>query len=90
MSPQPPSNMSNGLVAPILCISLLVGIFYGIHRSASSAQSYTAKVHNKAMDRGNTTSSNTGDYVPLVPYNNTDPNGGDSLIQNLNVYYEVS
>lgn len=42
------------------------------------------------MDRGNTTSSNTGDYVPLVPYNNTDPNGGDSPIQNLNVYYEVS
>lgn len=30
------------------------------------------------------------DYVPLYPYNNTDPNGGDSLTENLNIYYEVN
>lgn len=30
------------------------------------------------------------DYVPLVPYNNTSPFGGDSLTQDLNVFYEVS
>ena len=29
------------------------------------------------------------DYVPLIPYNETIMTGGDSLTQNLNVYYEV-
>ena len=29
------------------------------------------------------------DYVPLIPYNETIMTGGDSLAQNLNVYYEV-
>jgi ammonium transporter, Amt family len=27
-------------------------------------------------------------YVPLQPYNGTIPTGGDSLTQNLNVWYE--
>lgn len=29
------------------------------------------------------------DFVPLIPYNGTEPNGGDSVTQNLNLYYEV-
>ena len=28
-------------------------------------------------------------YVPLVAYNGTTPTGGDSLKDNLNIYYEV-
>lgn len=28
-------------------------------------------------------------YVPLVEYNNTDANGGDSLTDDLNVYYQA-
>lgn len=28
-------------------------------------------------------------YVPLVPYNGTTATGGDSLKDNLNVFYEV-
>ncbi len=28
------------------------------------------------------------DYVPLVPYNGTIATGGDSLTQDLNVYYQ--
>ena len=32
--------------------------------------------------------STSGEYVPLVPYNGTTATGGDSLTQNLNVYYE--
>jgi len=28
-------------------------------------------------------------YVPLVPFNGTKPFGGDSLTQNLNIWYEV-
>ena len=28
-------------------------------------------------------------YVPLVAYNGTSPTGGDSLKNNLNIYYEV-
>ena len=31
----------------------------------------------------------TSNFVPLVPFNSTDPNGGDSLTGNLNIYYEV-
>lgn len=27
-------------------------------------------------------------YVPLAPYNSTDPTGGDSLVENLNVFYQ--
>lgn len=27
-------------------------------------------------------------YVPLVPYNGTIPTGGNSLTQNLNVFYQ--
>ena len=29
------------------------------------------------------------DYVPLIPYNETIMTGGNSLTQDLNVYYEV-
>jgi len=29
-------------------------------------------------------------FVPLMVFNNTDPNGGDSLTGNLNIYYVVS
>ena len=29
------------------------------------------------------------DYVVKVPYNGTGPSGGDSLTQNLNIWYEV-
>jgi hypothetical protein len=28
-------------------------------------------------------------YVPLVPFNGTEPNGGDSATQDLNIYYNV-
>ena len=28
------------------------------------------------------------DYIPLVPYNGTIPTGGDSLNDNLNVFYQ--
>lgn len=31
----------------------------------------------------------SSDYVPLIPYNGTGPNGGDSLTQNLSLYYQV-
>ena len=33
--------------------------------------------------------SDSGDFVPLVPYNGTDATGGDAMVENLNVYYEV-
>jgi len=41
---------------------------------------------------GNSTSlaTDAGDFVPLVPYNGTSPTGGDSLMVDLNVYYQVS
>jgi ammonium transporter, Amt family len=29
-------------------------------------------------------------YTTLVPYNGTGPTGGDSLTENLNIWYEVS
>ena len=32
--------------------------------------------------------SSDGDYVPLVPYNGTIATGGDSLTEDLNVFYE--
>lgn len=31
----------------------------------------------------------SGDFVPLVPYNGTIPTGGDSLTEDLNVFYNV-
>lgn len=34
-------------------------------------------------------SDSDGDYVPLVPYNGTIATGGDSLTENLNVFYDV-
>lgn len=39
---------------------------------------------------GNSSSlaTNTGDYVPLVPYNGTTPTGGDSQLIDLNVFYQ--
>lgn len=33
--------------------------------------------------------SSDTNYVPLVSYNGTVPTGGDSLRDNLNIYYEV-
>ena len=38
---------------------------------------------------GNANSTSTShDYVPLIPYNGTGSAGGDSLHDNLNLYYE--
>jgi len=37
---------------------------------------------------GSTSVLNNLPYVPYVPYNNTSPTGGDSLTENLNVYYQ--
>lgn len=34
-------------------------------------------------------SDSSGDYVPLVPYNGTIATGGDSLTEDLNIYYNV-
>ena len=34
-------------------------------------------------------STESGDYVPLVTYNGTVPTGGDSLTQDLNVFYNA-
>jgi ammonium transporter, Amt family len=31
----------------------------------------------------------SGDYVPLIPYNGTTATGGDSLTENLNLFYDV-
>jgi len=29
-------------------------------------------------------------YIPLVPYTGSSPTGGDSLTEDLNIYYQVS
>lgn len=34
--------------------------------------------------------TSTTNYVPLVPYNGSGPTGGNSLNDNLNIYYEVT
>ena len=36
--------------------------------------------------------ANTADlpYVPLVPYNGTGATGGDALVDDLNIWYQVS
>ena len=33
--------------------------------------------------------SDSGDYVPLVPYNGTTATGGDSFTEDLNLYYNA-
>jgi Amt family ammonium transporter len=33
--------------------------------------------------------SDSGDYVPLIPYNGTTATGGDAMTDDLNLYYNV-
>ena len=42
-----------------------------------------------AMDRVDGVDLNKLNYTQYVPYNETMPTGGDSLIQDLNVHYDV-
>ena len=40
-------------------------------------------------DSGADPNLNSLPYVPLYPYNGTVPTGGDSLTENLNIFYNV-
>ena len=72
-----------------------------LHRSQEQAENTVTELNSGSSvvllrtegmaDMGNTTSTSVhNSYVPLYPYNGTTATGGDSLSDNLNLFYEVS
>lgn len=91
-SPQKPTpNICAQFLAFLFSTGCIIAIFFGlskIHLPPAKGGYYQSGIRaGKDMEMGSTVST---DYVPLVPYNGTIPTGGDSLTNNLNVFYEVS